>query len=150
MAFKELLNISLPERDLYQMVSEKLQREYTLHQNAWYFIKLEKDKNKLGHSYISWVKEFDDPDKMMDFHYDTVNLRACILTKFESGKHQILCHGFWVFNIYTITPIQISAGREGILAGRTEYGKMIDRELLESAFGEITSELKSAKRQKSV
>ena len=148
MAFKELLNKPAAESDLLKQIARHLQSQYSAYQNACYFMKLEKLTDQT--SQIIWVKTFSDMYDLGDFFYDTVYERACILVKFEEGRYELLTHGFHLFDRFKIWPDKTEGHRTSEVTGNREHAKMIPREILENAFGEIRGAVSTAKRNKAV
>ncbi|MEQ1665109.1 MAG: hypothetical protein ABL927_07000 [Bdellovibrionales bacterium] len=154
MEFEELFFKPAHESALLDQLVIYLQANYATYQNSCYFIKLFNvvgEKSGLPqNSQIVWVKAFTDMYVLGDYFYDTVNERACILVKFEEGRYELLIHGFQLCDRFKIWPDKISERRPIEINWNRENKKIIDRELLERGFGEITSTLFATKRDKSV
>jgi hypothetical protein len=167
MAFEKLLNIAAQESQLLEMLVSEIQANYFKYQNECYFLKLEKvseiqSTNKAfqlgndvpildgGTSKIVRVKTFEDMYALGDFFYDSKFMHACLLLKYERGRYELLCHGFFWSDIFEILPDKIvdSRPREGSI--HREKSLLPSRKFLAQAFGGISSAVTTSKRNKSV
>jgi hypothetical protein len=143
MAFEELLNKPMRESVLLEQFVAHIHTNYLKYQKQFYFLKLELFAGKTVQ--IVWVKTFADEDTWGDYFYDAVFQRACILLKFEKGRYELLIQGFQVSDRFKLWKNK-TEGRDPIdITWNRENKKMISRELLEGAFGEITETLSASK-----
>ncbi|MEQ1664885.1 MAG: hypothetical protein ABL927_05865 [Bdellovibrionales bacterium] len=143
MAFEELLNKPTHESVLLEQFVAHIQANYLKYQTEFYFLKLDLLADKTVQ--IVWVKTFADEDTWGDYFYDTVFERACILLKFEKERYELLIHGFQVCDRFKIWPNKIEGSEPINMTWNLEERKMISREILEGAFGEIADNLSEPK-----
>jgi hypothetical protein len=145
MAFEELLNQPATESSLLKQLVAEIQANYTKYQTECFFFKLEKAEmmhsTATVFSQIAWVKKISNKNKLVDFFYNSINERACILLNFEVGRYDLFIQGFQTCDRFKIWPNRITDSRPIQMSGTIETQQMHSRELLENAFGEIDSKL---------
>ena len=144
MAFETLLNNQMTEPKLVELLISETQKDYSLHQNTYYFFKLNYLGDKI--SQVIWVKSFDNPKDFADFVYDTKFIRAAMMLKFKNGKYEVLCQGFYFTDYPFVWPHKVSNSSPMEEEPRDRDSlPMPPRELIEGAFGEISEALASSK-----
>lgn len=144
MAFENLLNNPMHEAKLLELLTSEVQKNFEQIQNTYFFFKLRYLYEKK--SEIIWQKTFSTKKDFADFIYDTKFMRAAIMLKYDKGRFEVLCIGFYYSDQFEIWPDRVlnSIARERPLRD-VDKAPMPPREVIERGFGEIKHALSTSK-----
>ncbi len=142
MPFKKLINKSMSESLLLNLIAVEIQAHFFDCQSLYFFLKVNKSGDNF--SEIVWIKTFDDAYALRDFFYDTVMDRACVMVKFEKGHYDVLFRGHYYSNRIEIWLDKVTDGYPVEWESDRESRPMLPFEFLEKAFGELKEMLIAA------
>jgi hypothetical protein len=148
MAFEELLNKPMGERELLDRVIKEVQSHFGEYQNICFFLKLSKVDEST--SQIVWLKTFKDGNELDDYYWDSTHHRSCIMVKSGRTKSCAFFRGYQILYRFEFTKDEITY--EYRIEGPRHPDKeiLISRELIDAAFGEIEEALSAVKPLKAM